>query len=253
MRTVKMGYMGLIYLFLYTPIITLIIFSFNQARYSTQWQGFTLNWYHTLFANSDLWSSAWHSIIIGILSSTMASFIGLFAAMSLYRYKFMGKQLSYIIVFILIVMPDLVFGIALLVLYSVFHFPLGFFSLLIAHITFCIPFAIVIIYSRMLTLERNLFEAAKDLGASDSVVLTKILLPILFSAIASAWLLGFTLSLDDVLISYFVSGPSFQILPLAIYSMVRHGVRPDVNALCALMFSATLILVIGAHTLYRKK
>ncbi len=253
MKKIAASYMSFIYFILYLPIVVLIIYSFNNAHYSMIWHGFTLAWYQTLFSNGDLWVAALHSLIIGVLASSLASFIGLFAAISLYRYRFIGHSLSHGIIMMLIVLPDIVLGISLLVLFSLFKIHLGFLSLLLAHITFCIPFAAVVIYARITSLEDHLFEVALDLGASEVIIFKKIILPLLLPAVITAWLLSFTLSFDDVLISYFVSGPGFQILPLKIYAMVKHGVRPDVNALCAVMFFVTLILVLISHFFMRKK
>jgi spermidine/putrescine transport system permease protein len=131
--------------------------------------------------------------------------------------------------------------------------PLGFITLFLAHASFCIPFVIVILYSRLISFDKNIFEAAKDLGADDQLIFRKIILPLLWPAVLAGWLLSFTLSLDDVIISYFVAGPSFQILPLQIYSMVRTGVNPEINALCSVLFILTLMLVATAQFALRKK
>jgi spermidine/putrescine transport system permease protein len=143
-------------------------------------------------------------------------------------------------------------GIALLLLFTFIKIKLGFFSLLLAHITFCIPFVVVTVYSRIINLDENIFEAAKDLGATDLAILWRIILPLLWPALVAGWLLSFTLSLDDVLISYFVAGPDFQILPLAIYSMVHVGVTPEINALCSVLFIFTLLFIIISQLLLRK-
>lgn len=251
--TLRSLYLLLIYIFFYTPILILIVYSFNKAQYSLVWRGFSWHWYQVLLNNTDLWIAALHSVIIGVLAASIAMIIGLFGAMAFYQYRFVGQQFVYLLIFILIVMPDIVMGIALLVLYSVFRFNLGFYSLLIAHVTFCLPFAVITIYSRMSSIDKNLLEVAKDLGASDYVTLRKVMLPLLWPALLSAWLLSFTLSFDDVLISYFVSGPGFEILPLRIFAMVRHGIKPDINALCAIMFMLTLLLVLIGQFMFRKK
>src|SRR6185437_5478793 len=144
------------------------------------------------------------------------------------------------LIFILIISPDIVTGISLLILFSALKMPLGFWSLLLSHITFCIPFVTVTVYSRLTEHDKNLVEAAKDLGATESIIFTRILVPLLWPAIISGWLLSFTLSMDDVIISFFVTGPEFDVLPLKIFSMVRVGVKPEVNALCSIMFAITL-------------
>lgn len=249
----RKAYLTLIYLFFYTPIIVLIIYSFNDAQYSLLWQGFTWRWYGELFADANLWIATWHSFFLGIASATVATGIGMLAAVVLYRYRFFGRHFLNGLVFILILSPEIVMGAAFLILFSFLQMPLGFFSLLLAHISFCIPFVIVTTYSRLISLDKNIFEAAKDLGASDGVIFIRIILPLLWPALFASWLLSFTLSLDDVIISYFVAGPEFQILPLQIYSMVRSGVKPEINALCTVLFALTLTLVVLSQLALKKK
>lgn len=246
-------YLTLIYTFFYLPIAVLIVYSFNNSTYSLVWHGFTTNWYHTLFNDTSLWIAALHSLIIGLLAAFFATIIGTLAAVSLYRYRFMGKSVLNGMVFILIVTPDIVMGISLLLLFSMMKMPLGFWSLLVAHITFCIPFVVVTVYSRISGMDKNIFEAAKDLGARELTIFRKITVPLLLPAIISGILLCFTLSFDDVMISYFVSGPGFEILPLKIYSMARLGVKPELNALCSVTFILTLLLVVLSQRLTRKK
>lgn len=246
-------YLTLIYLFFYLPILVLIIYSFNNTQYSLLWHGFTLNWYQELFADSDLWIATWHSFFLGIAAATIATSIGVLAAVSLYRYRFFGRQLLNSLVFILILSPEIVSGASLLILFTLFNMPLGFMSLLLAHISFCIPFVIVTTYSRLVSVDKNIFEAAKDLGANDWLIFRRIILPLLWPALFAGWLLSFTLSLDDVIISYFVAGPEFQILPLQIYSMVRSGIKPEINALCSVLFCVTLTLIVLSQLALRKK
>ncbi len=246
-------YMTFVYLFFYVPIFVLIIYSFNDSTYSLVWHGFTWHWYSDLFIDGDLWIAAWHSMALGVTTATVAATIGLLAAVSLYRYRFFGRQFLNSLVFILILSPEIVTGASLLILFTLLQMPLGFTSLLLSHISFCIPFVIVTIYSRLVSFDKNIFEAAKDLGANDWIIFARIILPLLWPAIFAAWLLSFTLSLDDVIISYFVSGPEFQILPLQIYSMVRTGIRPEINALCSVIFCFTLTLVVISQLALRKK
>lgn len=247
------AYLSLIYLFFYIPIIVLIVYSFNNTTFSLVWHGFTWKWYVDLFSDSDLWIATWHSFFLGIASATGATFLGMLTAVSLYRYRFAGRNFLNGLIFILILSPEIVTGAALLILFTFFHLPLGFLSLLLAHICFCIPFVIVTTYSRLISFDKNIFEAAKDLGASDFIIMLRIILPLLAPALFASWLLSFTLSLDDVIISYFVSGPEFQILPLQIFSMVRSGIKPEINALCSVLFCVTVTLVVLAQLALRKK
>jgi spermidine/putrescine transport system permease protein len=252
-KTAIRSYVSIIYLFFYIPIIVLIIYSFNNATYSLLWRGFTWHWYSELFTDHDLWLAAWHSLFLGTTASTAATIIGGLAAICLYRYQFFGRHLLNGLVFILILSPEIVTGAALLLLFTLSNISLGFLSLLLAHITFCIPFVIVTTYSRLISFDKNIFEAAKDLGATDSIIFLRIILPLLWPALCASWLLSFTLSLDDVIISYFVTGPEFEILPLRIYSMVRTGIKPEINALCTVLFGVTLVMVVLSQLALRKK
>lgn len=246
-------YLGIIYLFFYIPIIILIIYSFNNAQYSLLWKGFTWHWYEELFEDMDLWIATWHSFVLGIASASIATLIGLLAAVSLYRYRFPGRHFLNGLVFILILSPEIVTGASLLILFALLQIKLGFLSLLLAHITFCIPFVIVTAYSRLVSLDKNIFESAKDLGASDWLIFIRIVLPLVWPALFAGWLLSFTLSLDDVIISYFVAGPEYQILPLRIFSMVRSGIKPEINALCTVLFGVTLSFIVLSQAALRKK
>ncbi len=252
-RLSKLSYLMLVYLFFYVPIAILIVYSFNNSTYSMLWHGFTWSWYQQLFGDTDLQTIAIHSLMVGILAATFATIIGTLTAVTLFRYQFYGKKLLHTLIFILIVSPDIVMGISLLILFSTMKISLGFLTLLFAHITFCIPFVAVTVYGRITGLDKNIFEAARDLGAKDYTIFLRIIVPLLWPAIIAGWLLSFTLSLDDVIISYFVTGPDFQILPLQIFSMVRLGVTPEVNALCSVMFGITLFIVIISQLMLRKK
>jgi spermidine/putrescine transport system permease protein len=231
----------------------LIIYSFNNSTYSLLWHGFTLDWYKQLGDDSDLTVVALHSLEVGVLAASFATLIGTIAATCLYRYRFFGKHLLHGLLFVLIVSPDIVMGISLLILFFLLHMRLGFWTLLLSHITFCIPFVAVTVYSRLTGLDKNIFEAARDLGATDFMSFRRIIIPMLWPAILAGWLLSFTLSLDDVIISFFVTGPDFQILPLYIYSLVRIGLKPELNALCSVMFAITLFIVVAFQLALPKK
>ena len=250
---IKKSYLSAVYFFLYLPIVIVVWFSFNNAKRSLLWHGFTTHWYQQLFHDQNLGIITLHSLIIGMLAATVATLIGMIAAISLYRYRFFGKRLIDALILMLIIIPDLVLGIALLLLFNLSHFPLGFWSLLLAHISFCIPFACIIISTRLSSFDKHLLEAGKDLGASERIIYSKILIPLLWPALIGAWLLSFTLSIDDVIISYFVSGPDFQILPLKIYAMVKIGIKPEINALCSVLLVATLIIAIFSQWVLRRK
>ena len=246
-------YMLLVYGLLYFPIFVLILYSVNNARFSLQWQGFSMRWYQELMHDQDLWSSLLHSVYLGLTASLVATVTGLLACVYLFLHpKYKYYRSFYASLFLLIIIPDLVLGVALLIFFNITSTPLGFVSLLIAHITFCIPFVVLTINSRIHTLDVNIYASALDLGASRFTALTRVLFPLLWPAISSAFLLCFTLSFDDVIISYFVAGPDFNILPLTIYSLVRAGVTPELNALCTVTFLISMGLVILSYRISRK-
>jgi len=249
----KTGYMLGVYAFLYLPILILIALSFNSATFSIVWHGFSLKWYGRLFHDANMWVAAWHSILLGLSASLVATTLGTLAAVSLFRFKFRGKTLLQGLIFVLIVVPDIVLGIALLILFSRTDIPLGFVSLLLAHATFCLPFVVVTVFGRMAGIDKNIFEAAIDLGANEFTILRKITFPLLLPAIIAGMLLSFTLSFDDVVISYFVAGPGFEILPLKIFALARLGLKPELNALCSIIFVITVGLVLSAQLVLRRR
>ena len=244
-------FVGMVLALLYAPILILLLYSVNQARFSLLWQGFSTRWYAELFQDRALWEAFFNSVSLGLCSAVIATLMGLLTCVNLFLLR-RKKQSLYMLLLVLVIIPDLVLGVALLIFFNICQIPLGFFSLLIAHITFCIPFVVLTINARITTLDPNLYFSALDLGASRYLALKRILLPLLWPAVLSAFLLSFTMSFDDVIISYFVAGPDFTILPLAIYSLVRAGVTPELNALCSITFGLSMVMVIISHRLSRK-
>ena len=245
-RLLRGGFMTAIYAYLYIPIIILIVNSFNRSRFGINWQGFTTDWYSLLMNNDSLLQAAQHSLTMAVLSATFATLIGSLTAVALYRYRFRGKPFVSGMLFVVMMSPDIVMAISLLV-------QLGFWSLLFSHITFCLPFVVVTVYSRLKGFDVRMLEAAKDLGASEMTILRKIILPLALPAVAAGWLLSFTLSMDDVVVSSFVTGPGYEILPLKIYSMVKVGVSPEVNALATILLVLSLVMVIASQLIARDK
>jgi spermidine/putrescine transport system permease protein len=252
-RLSKISYLILMYVFLYLPIAVLIIFSFNKNVHSLLWHGFTLNWYHQLFQDSDLATVTWHSFTLALSAATSATALGAFISVTLFRYRFFGRSLLNGLLLVLIIVPDIVIAISMLLLFRFLNLHLGFTSLLIAHIAFCMPFVYITVSSRAYHLDPAMIEAAKDLGATESTIFFKIIIPLLWPALVTSWLLSFALSFDDVIISFFNSGPDFSVLPLKIFSMVRIGVSPEVNALCTILLGFTLLIVLSSQLLLRKK
>lgn len=245
-------YLG-VFAYLYLPILILIGNAFNANRYGLRWDGLTLQWFVAMSNNPGLMEATRHSLVIALCAATAATAIGALAAIAFNRYRFPGRRLLQGTLMTLMMAPDIILAIALLVLFVAIGIALGFWSLLIAHITFCLPFAVVTISARLEDFDPHLLDAARDLGASESRLLWRVVLPLLRPALLSAWLLSFTLSLDDVIVSSFVTGPSYDVLPLKVFSMVKVGVKPEVNALATIMVALSLALVILSHLLLKEK
>ena len=252
MRIFSKLYIALILSLIYLPMFVLVINSFNQSKYGVKWGGFTTSWYTKLFNNDGLIQAALNSLTVSVIAATAATVIGTLAAVALHRYQFKGKALLSSMVFVAMLTPEIVMAIALLIVFISLGITLGFISLVIAHITFCLPFVIVAVYARLKEFDMRMLNAAKDLGASELRIFIEIILPLILPAVISGWLLSFTLSLDDVIVSAFVTGPGYEILPLKVYSMVKVGVSPEVNAISTLLLVVSLTIVIISQLLIRK-
>jgi len=253
MRLSKLFYLAFIYSFLYIPIAILVVFSFNDSKLNAVWKGFTLEWYVKLWSNSSILEATKMSLSVGLLSTVISTMIGTLVAVGMYRYHFRGKGILDALLYVPLVMSEVVMGIGLLALFTMVKLPLGIGTLLVAHITFSIPFVVVVINARLKGFDKSIEEASRDLGANEWQTFRLITLPILGPAIAASAMLAFTLSLDDVIVSFFVAGPTSTTLPLQIFSMVRHGVTPEINALSTLMLAVTLSFVIIAQRLQTRK
>src|SRR5690554_4994375 len=243
-RWLPRAYLILVYLALYIPIAVLVVFSFNDGRTGYRWGGFTWRWYESLFNNDAMMKALWNSLWLAVSAATLSTLIGALTALALHRYRFRGKRALKGMLFVVMMSPEIVLAISLLSLFLLLGIQLGYFSLLLAHVTFCLPFVVITVMARLSGFDERLPEAARDLGASDFTMTRTVLLPVIMPALLAGWLLGFTLSLDDVVVSTFVSGPSYEILPLRIYSMVRVGLKPEVNALGTLLLVFSLVMLI---------
>lgn len=238
-------------LFFYLPLVILVIFSFNEGR-SSVWQGFSLKWYKELFTNSDnIWVSFKYSVIIGVLSSFSATILGTLGAIGIKWYNFQFKKYLNIITFLPLVIPDIILGVSLLILFSTVKLELGLTTIFIAHTTFSVPFVLFIVLSRLNELDYSIIEAAYDLGATDFQILRKVIFPMLIPAIISGFLIALTLSFDDFITSFFVAGPGSTTLPLRIYSMIRKGVSPVINALSVLLIILSIALTLSTKSLQK--
>lgn len=244
-------YAALVYGFLYLPILVLIVFSFNKSKLNATWSGFTLDWYRSLLNNAQILEALKNSLIIAFVSTFFAVVIGTLAAIGMYRYKFKGKKVMEGLLYIPVVIPEIVMGISMLAFFSLLNLEAGLLTLILAHITFCIAYVIIVVRARLDGFDIALEEAALDLGATPWQTLTKVTLPVISPGIIAGGLLAFTLSLDDVIISFFASGPDSNTLPLKIFSMVKFGVTPEINALSTVMMVFTLSMVLIAEGIRR--
>ncbi len=233
--------------FLYIPILLLVIYSFNASRSVAVWAGWSTKWYGEMLKDQQLLDAAWVTFRIGILSATVATILGTLAAIVLVRYgRFRGSTLFSGMVYAPLVMPEIITGLSLLLLFVALNFDRGFWTILLAHISFTMCFAAVVVQSRLVTFDQSLEEAALDLGCSPFKTFMVITLPIILPAVISAWMLAFTLSIDDLVISSFTTGPGATTLPMRIYSDVRLGVSPKINAVSTVVIAVVTLAVICA-------
>lgn len=245
---------GIVYLFLFAPIIYIVVNSFNATTskpYLT-WKGFSFEWYGKLFENTALLQSFGNTMIIAITSMILSTIIGTLAAVGMYKYKFKGKTVIDALLYIPVVIPEIVLGISLLTLFANTKIPRGTLSLILAHITFCIPYVIFNVRARLAGYDISIEEASMDLGAGRIRTFFEITLPVLAPGIGGGALLAFTLSIDDVIISYFVNGQT-KTFPLKVMESIKSGVAPDVNALSTLILLGTIILVVLTQSNLIKK
>ena len=240
--------------FLYLPIVILVIFSFNESRLVTVWAGFSTKWYGELFRNEALLDAAWVTLRVALLSASIATVLGTLAALALTRYtRFTGRTLFTGMVFAPLVMPDVIIGLSLLLLFVAIGFDRGFWTITLAHITFSMCFVAVVVQSRLVSFDESLEEAAQDLGCTPFEAFYKVTLPVILPAVISGWMLAFTLSLDDLVIASFNSGPGATTLPMKIYSQVRLGVTPEINAVCTILIGIVATGVLIAAIIGRRK
>ncbi|MBB2685540.1 UNVERIFIED_ORG: putrescine transport system permease protein [Rhizobium etli] len=240
--------------FLYLPIVLLVIFSFNESKLVTVWGGFSTKWYVSLLSNQALLDAAWVTIRVGLLSATFATILGTMAALTLVRYtRFRGRMLFSGMVYAPLVMPEVITGLSLLLLFVAIGFDRGFWTITLAHTTLTMCFVAVVVQSRLLSFDQSIEEAAQDLGAPPVRTFFEITLPIISPAVFSGWILAFTLSLDDLVIASFTSGPGATTLPMKIYSQVRLGVTPEINAICTILIGIVAVGVICASIITKRR
>ncbi|MDQ5920874.1 MAG: spermidine/putrescine transport system permease protein [Pseudomonadota bacterium] len=227
------------FLFLYIPLVVLILYSFNDSRINVGWVGFTLKWYQVLFADQQLVAAALNSLLIAVIASTVSVILGTMAGVALHRYKI---PFLTALVMVPVAAPELLVGVSLLLFFLLINFTLGYASIILAHTAFCISFVTIAVKSRMFGMDDSIIDAARDLGASPLKAFCLVLIPSILPGIIAGWLMAFTLSLDDFVITFFTAGVGSSTLPLAIYSMLKMGVTPEINAASTIIILFTLIL-----------
>ena len=239
--------------FLYLPMLILIVYSFNESKLVTVWAGFSTKWYGTLFQNEAFLDAAWVTIQVAVVSSTIATVLGTMAALVLVRAgRFYGRTLFSGMIYAPLVMPEVITGLSLLLLFIGIGLDRGILTIILAHTTFSMAFVAVVVSSRLVTFDRSLEEAALDLGCSHFDAFRLVTLPIIAPAVISGWLLAFTLSLDDLVIASFTAGPSATTLPIKIWSSIRLGVSPEINALSTIMIGIVAVGVITASLITKR-
>lgn len=251
----------LVFIFFYAPILVLVLFSFNSGRYVSQWQGFSLQWYVTLFQNESIALALRNSVIVATVSTVISTILATLVAVGMERFNFRGKLSMESVLYLPIIIPDIAMAVMLLLFFVQagnllglvgIHFALGLGTVILAHIAFNVAFITVTIRARLADFDRSLEEAARDLYADEWSTFRFVTLPLIMPGIVAGALLAFTMSLDDFVITFFTSGPGSTTLPLRIYAMVKTGITPEINALSTLMLLASMVLVFASLLLQRK-
>ena len=241
------GYLAFVFLFLYVPIFILIAFSFNSSKSKSVWSGFTFDWYLKLFGNELIIASLINTLALALISSVVAAIIGTAAAIGIHSMKKTAKAVIMNVTYLPVLNPEIITGVSFMLLFAFIKFEAGFSTLLVAHISFCIPYVILNLMPKLRQIDHYQYEAALDLGCNPYQAFFLVILPEIMPGIVSGFLMAFTYSIDDVVISLFVSGPEMQTLPVTIYSMTRKQISPEINALSAIMFAVVLSLLLAMN------
>ena len=246
-------YLGLVMAITYLPLIMVVIFSFNDSKLTVSWKGFTLSWYRELFHDAALIEALKNSLILGGVSCLVAAVIGTLGAIGMARVNYKSKGMMEYLSTAPIMVPEIILGMVFMAFFSLLGLPFGMTTLILAHTVFCIPYIYMLVKARLVGLDKSLPEAARDLGASEARVFFDITLPLIAPAIASGMLLSFAMSFDDVIISLFVTGVNVNTLPIKVYTSLKTGVTPEINALCTLMLAFTVAVVAVSALVGRRK
>lgn len=237
--------------FLYLPIVLIVVFSFNSSSLNVLWEGFTLRWYAKVWQDAPLMTALKNSILIATATTAASALLGTVAGWLLYRYRFPAARVVQGLIFFPMIVPEIIMGVSLLLLFGVLGWELGFTTVIIGHVTFCFPFVMIAVAARLQGLDPSLEEAAMDLGATPAQAFVRVIVPYLIPAIAAGALMAFTLSIDEFVVTYFTYRAASVTLPVKIYGMIKPGVDPSVNALSTLLIIATVVLAVAADVVRR--
>lgn len=243
----------LVMIFFYLPIVILIGYSFNTSRLNIVWEGFTLDWYAAIWRDAVLVASLYNSLYVAVVTTVLSVVLGTGGAWLLFRYRFPGVRMLSTLIFIPMIIPEVIMGVSLLIFFVAVHLELGYATIIISHVTFCFPFVMVAVQARLAGLDPSLEEAAQDLGATPWQAFRKILVPYLAPAIVSGALMSFTLSLDELIVTYFTASAGTRTLPLEIFGRVKKGLDPTLNAISTVFILSTVVLVIVTELLKKRE
>lgn len=243
----------LVMIFFYLPIVILIGYSFNSSRLNIVWQGFTLDWYAAIWRDQVLVQSLYSSLYVAVVTTVLSVALGTAGAWLLFRYRFPGVRVLSTLIFIPMIIPEVIMGVSLLIFFVAVHLELGYSTIIISHVTFCFPFVMVAVQARLAGLDPSLEEAAQDLGATPWQAFRKVLVPYLAPAIVSGALMSFTLSLDELIVTYFTASAGTRTLPLEIFGRVKKGLDPTLNAISTVFILSTVVLVIVTELLKKRE
>lgn len=245
-------YLAVVTLVTYLPIAVVVLFSFNDSKLSVAWKGFSLRWYESLFRDAALMEALRNSLLLGLVSCAFAAVIGTLGAIGMARVHYRSKGMMEYLSTMPIMLPEIILGMVFMAFFSLLRLPFGWLTLIIAHTSFCIPYVYLMVKARLVGIDKSIEEAARDLGASPVRAFFDITLPLILPAVASGCILSFAMSFDDVVISIFVNGPTLSTLPIKVYTQIRTGVTPEINALCTIILVSVIAILLLLSALRRK-
>ena len=246
-------YLALVMAITYLPLLIVVVFSFNDSKLTVGWKGFTLRWYQTLFRNAALMEALGNSILLGVLSCLFAAVIGTLGAIGMARVHYKTKGMMEYLSTIPMIVPEIILAMAFMAFFSTMGLPFGMVTLVISHTAFCIPYVFMMVKARLVGIDKSLEEAARDLGASPARTFWDITLPLIMPAVLSGCILAFAMSFDDVVISLFVTGPTLSTLPIKVYTQLKTGVTPEINALCTMILLVVILGLVVYNVLTSKR